>query len=123
MRAGLVGVEEFGFRAVALVPVGAHHHPFAGVDGAVLGFPGLDVIDGEEEVVIGGGFLRTVYDIDRADEILRRNGVGGAVRVVLAGDPVLRRVEMRARMLTQLQPAISVELSAEPLVTPDRCFY
>ena len=42
VRAVLVGVEEVRLRAVALVPVGAHHHPLARLDGAVLVFPRLD---------------------------------------------------------------------------------
>ena len=91
-------------RAVALVPVGAQQHPAAGFDCAVLGFPFLDALDRQQIVRIGGSFLRAVDDVDRSDEILRRDGVGRIVRVVLAGDPVAGRVEMRAGVLAEFQP-------------------
>ena len=52
VRAFGVGVEEFGFAAVALVPVGAHHHPATGRDRAVLFLPGFDAVDGQEEIGI-----------------------------------------------------------------------
>ncbi len=70
----------------------------------MLGFPGLDVVDGEQEVRVGRGLLGEVEHVDRADELLDGERVGRAVGIVLAGYPVDRRVEMRAGMLAELQP-------------------
>jgi len=70
----------------------------------MLRFPGLDVIHGEQEVRILLNLLRAIDDIDGADEFLGRDRVCRAVLVILAGDPMLGRVEMRARMFAKLQP-------------------
>ena len=40
------------------------------IDRAVLGFPGLDAVGRQQEVVVGGGFGRAVDDVDRRDEVL-----------------------------------------------------
>ena len=104
VRPLVIDVEEFGFTVVALVPVGAHQHPGVGRDVAVRLLPGLHAVDGEQKIVVLRGFGRAIDDTGRPDEILGRNGVGGVVRMVLAADPVHRRVEMRAGMLAELQP-------------------
>ena len=50
VRAGLVGVQEQVFVMRALVPVGPQDDPFARVDRAMLGFPGLHMVDGQQEI-------------------------------------------------------------------------
>src|SRR5580693_7601137 len=96
MRTLVVGVVEGFSRTVTLVPVGAQHDPTARLDAAMLTLPFLHTVSGEHIVRILRGFLRAVDDADRGDEILDRDPVGGAVLIVLAGDPVHGRVEMRA---------------------------
>ena len=66
----VIRIEEFSFGAVPLVPVGAHDHPLARANIAMLGFPGLDMRDGQQEIVILGRFPGTIDDIDRGNEIL-----------------------------------------------------
>jgi hypothetical protein len=56
------------------------------------------------KIVVLGRLYRAIDDVDRPDEFLCRDGVGGAVGIILAGDPVDRRVEMRAGMLAEFQP-------------------
>ena len=105
MRTLVVGVEErFGAGRCACTSRCAATPRLPGLDRAVLRLPGLDALDGEKIVGIGRGLLRAIDDIHRRDEILDRNGVGRAVGIVLAGDPVAGRVEMGAGVLAELQP-------------------
>ena len=84
----------------ALVPVGAHDHPFARPDLTVFGLPSLDPLCCQQEVRILGCLLRTVDHVDRSHEALHVKAVGRAIFEILARDPVMRGVKMRARMLT-----------------------
>ena len=112
-------VQELRLAAVAREPAGAHHHPFALVDRAVLFLPRLHAVGGEQEVLVGGGLLAAVDDVDRGDQLLHRQRVGRAVGEILAGDPVMRRVEMRAGMLAELQP-VPRPVGAVGVVVGDR---
>ena len=62
------------------------------------------MIDGQEEIRILFDLLAAVDDIDGRHEFLRGNSIGAAVLVILAGNPVLRGIEMGAGMLAKLQP-------------------
>src|SRR3984885_9789698 len=104
VRALVVGVEEFRFAGVALVPVGAHQHPTTGRNVAMRLLPGFDAIDGEKEIRVLRGFGRAVDDTNRRDEILHRDRIGRTILIVAAADPVDRRIEMRARVLAELEP-------------------
>ena len=53
----------------------------------------------EQEVGVGRDLLRAVDHAGRCDQQLRRDRVGMGVRQLAAGDPVRRRVEVRAGML------------------------
>ena len=66
--------------------------------------PGFHAVDGEEEVRVLGKLCRAVDDAHRRHKIFHRDGVGAAVFVVAAADPVHRSVEMSARMLAELEP-------------------
>ena len=87
-----------------LVPVGPHQHPFARRDLPVLRFPSLHMGRGQQEIRVSRRFGGTVDDVHRRDQALDRQRVGEAVRVVLARQPVVRRVEMRAGVFAELQP-------------------
>ena len=104
VRALGVGVEEVRLSVVALVPVRAHQHPATGRDVAMGLLPGFDAVDGQEEIGILRAFGRAVDHADGRDEILHRDGVGRAVLVFAAADPVDRRIEMGAGMLAELEP-------------------
>src|SRR5262249_54440415 len=65
----------------------------------MLALPGLDPGDGQQEVLILGGFARAIDDAGAGDEIARLDRVDGIVGPVAAGDPMDRRVEMGAGVL------------------------
>ena len=88
----------------ALVPVRAQHHPFAGIDCAMFGLPSLYMVDGQQEVGVFGAIGGEIQHVDRGDKALHGQGIGVAIGIVAAGDPVMRGVEMRAGMFTDLQP-------------------
>src|ERR1700727_2999617 len=71
----------------------------------MLALPFFYAVGSEHIVRINRCFLRAVYDADGRDEILDRDSIGRAVLVVLAGDPMDGRVEMRAGVLAELEPA------------------
>ena len=104
MRTFVVGVEEGFRRSIALVPVGAQHHPAAGLDAAMLALPFFYAIGSEHIVRILCRFLRAINDADGCDEILDRDPVGRAVLIIFARDPVHGRVEMGAGVLAELEP-------------------
>ena len=58
-------------RIVALRPVRAHQHPAARRDAAVLGFPLLDALDGEQVVRVVARLGRHVDDAGRRHQLLR----------------------------------------------------
>jgi hypothetical protein len=62
------------------------------------------VVDGEEKVGVRRTFGAEVQNVDRGDKALDRERIGVAVGIVLAGDPVMRRVEMGAGVFAKLQP-------------------
>ena len=64
-----------------------------------LRLPLLDDRLGQQEVGVRRRLLRNIDDAGRADEPVHRDVVGGVVRVVLAGHPVDRRIEVRAGVL------------------------
>ncbi len=80
----------------ALGPVGAHQHPGPRGDAAVLFFPFLDEVDGQEEVRVAGGLGGTIDHAGAGDEGVDGNRVHRVVRLVLARDPVRGRIEVRA---------------------------
>jgi hypothetical protein len=84
---------------VALRPVGAEQHPTARRDAAMLGFPGLDMGDRQQEIGVGRGLSGEVEDHRRGDEVAGRNAVERVVGQIGAADPVDRGIEMRAGML------------------------
>jgi hypothetical protein len=65
----------------------------------VLAFPLLDYRLCEQEIRVPGHLPRHIDHTGRADEPVDRDVVGGVVRVVLAGHPVHRSIEVRAGML------------------------
>ena len=67
----------------------------------MFAFPGLDPVDGQQEI---GVFLYVGGDVDdtgRADELARRDSIRGIIWQVFAGDPVDWRIEVRSSMLAQ----------------------
>ena len=86
-------------RVGALGPVGAHQHPGARRDAAVLGFPGFHERHGEKEIRVRRRLPRAVDHAGGRHEVLDGNRVGGVVRQVAARDPVDRRIEVRAGVL------------------------
>ena len=103
VRVGIL-VEEQLLVVHPLVPVGAHDDPFAGPDVAVFPLPRLDAVGGQQEIRVFGGLGGAVDDVDRRGEALDVERVGIAVLEILAREPVVRRVEMGAGMLAQLEP-------------------
>jgi hypothetical protein len=61
--------------------------------------PGLEEAHVEQPVRVGGDLAACIDDAGRADELPRIDGVHAVVRMVLAGDPVHRGVEVRAGVL------------------------
>ena len=104
MRAGFIGVQKQVFVMAALVPIRPQHHPFASIDRAVPCFPRFHMIYGQEEVGVGAALCGKIQHIDRGDQALHRQGVGVAVGVVLAGDPVMGGIKVGARMFAQFKP-------------------
>jgi hypothetical protein len=104
VRAGFIGVEIGVLISHAGIPVRAHQHPLARLDFAVLGLPRLHAGGIEEEVRVLCHFSGAIDHVDRGDEILRRDRVGVPVGKILAGDPVMRRIEMGAGMFAELEP-------------------
>ena len=62
-------------------------------DLAMFGFPRLDAIGGQQEILVLRGFARTVDHVDRRHHALQVQRIGIAVLVILAGDPVVRRID------------------------------
>lgn len=88
-----------GFAAYAFAPASMNQHPRAGRDAPVLALPGFDMFNLQEKVL---GSLDFGGDIDHTggpDKSGDGNGVGGVIAQVFAGNPVHRRIEMRARVL------------------------
>src|SRR3954451_22526783 len=79
------------------VPSGAHEQPAARRELAVLGLPGLDVLDLEEE----GGVLRDAIGNvdDRCGCDQPRGRYGGDILPAPPADPVVRSGEVRAGVL------------------------
>ncbi len=99
-RMGPVGPDvEKCLGVAALGPVGADQHPGVGGDAAVLPLPILHDRLGEQKVRVLARLPSHIDDAGRPDEALHRDIVRGVVRIILAGDPVNRRVKMGARML------------------------
>src|SRR5262249_25711011 len=103
MKAGRVGaigadVEE-GLRALAVRPVRADQYPGMRRNAAMARLPLEQSLAGHQKVGIPCGLLRDVDHTGRPDEAVDRDVVCGIVGVVLAGDPVDRRIEMRTGML------------------------
>ncbi len=65
----------------------------------VTSLPAPDEVDRQQEVGVRRGFARAVEHAGGADQLLHRDRVGRVVRQVAPGDPVDRRVEMRAGVL------------------------
>src|SRR6266849_5793278 len=68
----------------------------------MFAFPRFDTLDGQQEI---RRLLHIGCDINYtggADELARRDGIGGVVWQVFTGDPVDRRVEMRTCVLAQV---------------------
>jgi alpha-glucosidase len=76
----------------------------ARANAAVCGLPSLHMVDGQQEIGVLATFLGEIQDVDRSHKALHRQSVGVAIGIVLAGDPMVRRVKVRARMLAQFQP-------------------
>ena len=78
----------------------------------------------EQEIGIGRDLLRAVDHAGGCDEELRRDCVGMSVRQLAAGDPVRRRVEMRAGMLAAGDvvpvPGRAALVVARDLLDPER---
>lgn len=72
VRACVVGVEKAVLVRRACVPAGAADQPAALGQGAVLGFPSLDVIDLHEEVGVLGDLRREVEHRGRGDQLHQR---------------------------------------------------
>ena len=85
----------------ALAPVGAQQHPGARRNAAVLTLPRQDALGCQQEVGVRRRLARHVDHAGRADEAAGGNRVAGVVGQILAGDPVHRRVEVRAGVLAQ----------------------
>ena len=97
VRAVPVGVGE-GRRVVAAGrPAGPKQQPAAVRQRPVLLLPVVEVLDVEQVVRVLGCFLHLVDDDGRADELVHRDL--GDVFLVLAGDPVVRGVQVRTRVL------------------------
>src|SRR5581483_1369335 len=99
VRAVRTGVQEF-LGALAMRPVRADEYPGVRGDAAMLSLPLLHDLAGQQEVGIR---LRLRGDIDHTggtDETVHRNIVRCVVRIILAGHPMDRGIEMRAGMLT-----------------------
>ena len=101
---GIIGVEKIGLAVRAAVPVRTHDDPFPCVDLAVLGLPLLHAIGGQQKVFVLRALLRTIDHVDRRHQPLHIQRICITVGMILAGDPVVGRIEMGARMLPQLQP-------------------
>ena len=87
--------------AGARVPAGAQQQPAAVGQRAVLGLEGADVVEREQVVGVLGGLGGLVDHHGRADQPGGRDA--RHVLAVAAGDPVDRRVEVRADVLADLQ--------------------
>src|SRR3954451_17232028 len=83
------------------VPSGAHDHPAARGGPAVLGLPGLDVLDLEEEVRILRDAIGNVDDRCGCDQ--PRGRYGGDVLPAPPADPVVRSVKVRAGVLASAE--------------------
>ena len=70
----------------------------------MLFFPCLDAVNGEQIVGVHRRLFRAIDDVGGSDETLDGNAIGRAVGIILAADPVPRRIEMRARMLAEFEP-------------------
>src|SRR6266536_331069 len=103
VRALLVRVQEGLLVLGPLVPAGSVQQPAALGKRSVLGFPGAHVVDGQEVVGVLRALGALVDDHGRPDHPLQRQC--GDVVLVLAGDPVDRRVEVGADVLPALEPA------------------
>ena len=85
----------------AFRPIGPHQDPRAGGNTAVLFFPGGDMAEGEKEIGVGARFGAAVDHAGRSNKMLDRQHIKRIVRAVAAGNPVDRRVEMRAGVLAE----------------------
>ena len=119
VRALRVRVEELP-HARALAPIGPHQDPGAGRNPPALLFPGQDVFRTQQEIGILRDLWRHIDDAGRPDEALHRDGITGVVRQVFAGDPVHGSVEVRARVLAQVE-GVPVP-GRSPLVVPREDF-
>src|SRR3954447_26899986 len=79
------------------VPSGAHEQPAARRELAVLGLPGLDVLDLEEEVGVLRDAIGNVDDRCGGDQ--PRGRYGGDILPAPPADPLARSVEVRAGVL------------------------
>ena len=102
--ASFVGVQEQVFVMRALVPIAAQHNPFASVDGTVLGLPRFHMVDGQQKVCVLSTFSSEIQHVHRGNQALHGQRVGVTIGKILAGDPVMRRVKVGARMLAHFQP-------------------
>ena len=68
-----------------------------------VGLPRPDALGREQEVLVLLHVRRHIDHARRPDEASGRDRVAGVVGQVLAGDPVHRRVEVRARVLAHAE--------------------
>ena len=116
-RSLVADVEERRGVLRALAPARPEQHPRAVRDAAVLGLEGLEVADGEQVAGVGRDLGGAVHHHRGADQPRGRRG--GDVLAVAAGDPVHRRVEVRAGVLAELEHVprpggTGVVVAAEP---------
>src|ERR1051326_4376177 len=102
MRAVFPSVDVL-FRIGAPGPPGAQQQPRARGNAAMLRFPLLDSIYGEQEIRVFRDICCYIDHACRSNELPGWNFVHAAVRQVLAADPVDWRVKMRAGVLAGLK--------------------
>src|SRR5262249_25989541 len=103
MKAGSVSpvcgnVEKLA-RALAVRPIRADQYPGVLRNTAEALFPRLHRFARNQEVGIVLGLPRDIDDARWPDEAVDRNVVRSIIRMVLAGNPVNRRIEVRAGVL------------------------
>ena len=102
MRPGLIGVQKQIGIVGAGIPVAAQNHPLTSVDWAVFCLPFLHMLHGQQEIGVGITLARKIEHVDRGHQSLHRQRIRVAIGIILARNPMVRRIKMSSRMFAHL---------------------
>ena len=102
MRPSFISVQKLSLIIHPAIPVGTHNNPFSSINFTMCCLPSLYALSSQQKIFVVGGFSGAIYDIHWSNKPLYIQAIGITILIVLAGNPMVRRVKMRAGVFAKL---------------------